>query len=144
MELYLVHYLSEESIVVKVTHSFVELLKLKSDWATGRWCLQASLSRAFGRKLKQERLNGSPPATLPSSRTEDHDAFISTDAEASSVYSEARNWTLKKSQADKHRRVKSSSDIESITITRVWFLSIPSSSSFFLFSFFFSRHLLLC
>jgi len=81
--------------------------------------MRASLSRAFGRKLKQERLNSNPPATLSLSKTEDHDALISTDAEASSIYSEARNWTLRKSQVDKHRRVKSSSDIESITITRV-------------------------
>ena len=41
-------------------------------------------------------------------------------ASSSSIYSDARSdWTLKKSQADKHRRVKSSSDIESITVTRV-------------------------
>ena len=65
---------------------------------------------------------------LSLSKTEDHDALISTDAEASSIYSEARNWTLRKSQVDKHRRVKSSSDIESITITRVWFLPIPFHS----------------
>lgn len=86
--------------------------------------MRASLSRAFGRKLKQERPNN-PPPTLSLSKTtddddHDHDALLSIDGEASnSIYSEARNWTLKRSQGDKHRRVKSSSDIDSITITRV-------------------------
>ena len=100
-------------------------MESKWNWWVLLW-LQASLSRAFGRKLKQERPNN-PPPTLSLSKTtddddHDHDALLSIDGEASnSIYSEARNWTLKRSQGDKHRRVKSSSDIDSITITRVWF-----------------------
>ncbi|XP_057373112.1 kazrin-like isoform X3 [Daphnia carinata] len=92
----------------------------------------ASLSRAFGRKIKQDRAVAAAAATASANgnitTADDCDALIANSsdtigapasASSSSIYSDARDWTLKTSQADKHRRVKSSSDIEKITVTRV-------------------------
>ncbi|KAI9565476.1 hypothetical protein GHT06_009268 [Daphnia sinensis] len=92
----------------------------------------ASLSRAFGRKIKQDRAVAAAATTASANgnvtTADDCDALIANSsdtigapasASSSSIYSDARDWTLKTSQADKHRRVKSSSDIEKITVTRV-------------------------
>lgn len=98
-------------------------------------CLQlkASLSRAFGRKIKQDRAAASAATAAASSIstngnmvTDDCNPLVNNSPEiappsasSSSIHSEARDWTLKNSQADKHRRVKSSGDIDNITVTRV-------------------------
>ncbi|XP_045025913.1 kazrin isoform X1 [Daphnia magna] len=92
----------------------------------------ASLSRAFGRKIKQDRAVAAAATTASANgnitTADDCDALIANSsdtigapasASSSSIYSDARDWTLKTSQADKHRRVKSNSDIEKITVTRV-------------------------
>ena len=84
------------------------------------------MSRAFGRKIKQDRAAAAAAANANvTSPGNVEDALITdnstvTAPSTSSVYSESnKDWTLKKSQADKHRRVKSISDIDNITVTRV-------------------------
>lgn len=92
------------------------------------------MSRAFGRKIKQDRAAAAAAAATAVSgngnitTSDDRDALIANSsdtvgapasASSSSIYSDAKDWTLKNSQADNHRRVKSSSDIEKITVTRV-------------------------
>nr|CAH0106145.1 unnamed protein product [Daphnia galeata] len=99
-----------------------------------RASFHASLSRAFGRKIKQDRAAAAAAAATAVSgngnitTSDDRDALIANSsdtvgapasASSSSIYSDAKDWTLKNSQADNHRRVKSSSDIEKITVTRV-------------------------
>ncbi|XP_046635868.1 kazrin-like isoform X1 [Daphnia pulicaria] len=122
---------NQEDIYGRSVENNGSMLGIKSNV---RASFHASLSRAFGRKIKQDRAAAAAAAATAVSgngsiaTSDDRDALIANSsdtagapasASSSSIYSDARDWTLKNSQADNHRRVKSSSDIEKITVTRV-------------------------